>query len=687
MNSHNPLLADFSTLHSTFPFTKVSVADIKEAIEEGIRIEKEEVDAIANSNEAPTFGNTIVALTHTGKILERATTLMYNLMSAETTDELNDLGNATASMLSEHSNSIVHNEKLFGRVRQVYEQERATLSGEARMLLEKAFEGFERSGATLDERGKERFREITKKLSELTLLFSQNLLNETNNFFLHITDEQDLSGLPQLHREAAAEEAKSRNLPGWVFTLKAPSYLPFMTYADNRSLREQLYRAYHTRCTHDNAYNNFEVVRNIVSLRGELARLLGYADYADYTLRRRMAGTSEKVYEMFDELMANYREKAQKEVEEIAKKAREEESSDFELQAYDFSYYAQKLRKERFDIDPEALRPYFELEHVKKGVFGLAHKLYGITFRENKQIQVYHPDVVAYEVFDSDGSFLAVLYADFFPRKGKQGGAWMTSYQEEHSEIPVGEKVTAKNSVRPHVSITMNLTAPTGDTPSLLTLEEVKTFLHEFGHALHAIFAMTHYESLSGTSVYWDFVELPSQFMENYAVEQDFLTTFAQHYKTGESIPPSYIDRIRRSQTFNAAYACMRQISFGLLDMAYYTLKGNFTGDLYKFETESCTPAQMLPQVDGACMSVQFGHIMSGGYAAGYYSYKWAEILDADAFAAFQEHGIFNQETARRFRECILSKGGTEPPMNLYKAFRGQAPTTDALLRRDGIKN
>lgn len=647
--------------------------------------EMEEVERIANNPEAPTFENTIVALEHSGQGLERATTVMYNLLDAETNDDLDSLAEEITPLLSEHSNNIMLNEKLFARVKAVYDNPPAHLTSEDRKLLEKTYEGFERSGATLDAAGKARFREISRQLAAATIRFSNHLLKDTNAFFLHLQEEQALEGIPEMHRQAAAQEATDRGLDGWVFTLHAPSFIPFMTYAARRDLREKMYRAYHSRCTHQDEQNNFQTVRDLVNLRRELAALLGYPHFAAYALRRRMAGTTEKVYNLLHELTDSYLPEARKEVQAVAEKAQSLEGKDFMLMPWDFAYYSQLLRKDLFDYDPDMLRPYLELGSVKQGVFNLATRLYGITFEEDRSIPVYHPDVTAYRVYDRDHSLLAVLLTDFFPRKGKQGGAWMTNYRSEHCDLPTNETVTPENSVRPVVSITTNFTKPAADTPALLSLGEVETFLHEFGHALHGIFAMTHYEALSGTSVYWDFVELPSQFMENYATEPEFLHTFARHYQTGATLPQEYIDRIRRARTFQAAYQCIRQVSFGLLDMVCYTLQEAFPENVKAFEEQAWEAVRLMPQVADSCMAVQFSHIMSGGYAAGYYSYKWAEVLDADAFAMFREEGIFNEETARRFRTCILAPGGTVHPMELYLRFRGREPRINALLERDGV--
>lgn len=666
----------YGTPHNTAPFNEIRIEDYEPAILEGIRQDQELIDKIANNPEEPTFENTI-AYTTPDNLLSRVTEVFFNLLSAETCDEMDALAQKISPILSEHANNIMLNEKLFARVKQVYEHHRP-LDPEEQMLLEKMYDGFIRSGAHLNPEQKQRFREISKEMSRLTLQFSQNNLKETNNFSLHITNPEDLSGLPDSAIEAAALTAKERQTDGWIFTLHAPSINPFMTYADNRDLRKQMYLARNTICTHDNEYNNMEIARQIINLRRERAQLLGYETYADFVLTKRMAENSTNVYKLLNDLLEAYMPEARREVDEIEAIARRLEGENFQMEPWDFAYYAHKLKLEKYNLDAEMLRPYFELSQVKSGVFGLANRLYGITFVENKDIPVYHPDVTAYEVFDKDGSYLAVLYTDFHPRTGKQSGAWMTSYKDQWISEEDGNS-------RPHVSVTMNFTKPTEEKPALLTLGEVETFLHEFGHALHGIFANTRFESLSGTNVYWDFVELPSQIMENFAVEPEFLNTFARHYQTGAPMPAELIDRIIASRNFNVAYACIRQVSFGLLDMAYYTQKEEFNADIMQFEREAWKKAQLFPQIDGTCMTVQFGHIMSGGYAAGYYSYKWAEVLDADAFSVFRKRGIFNREVAQSFRDNILSKGGTEHPMTLYKRFRGQGPTIDALLERNGI--
>lgn len=683
MNTHreNPFLHAYGTPHETVPFNRIELNDYEPAIREGMDEEDREIERITDNTEPPTFENTILALENSGALLERVTTVLFNLMSAETCDEMDALAEKMMPELSEHSNNISLNPKLFSRIKQVYAQkESLKLTAEEKQLLQKTYDGFMRNGADLSDSDKEIYRKLSAELSSLTLKFAQNHLKETNSFELVLTDKNELEGLPESTVEAARHAAEEKGKKDcWMFTLQAPSYVPFMKYSAKRGLRKKLYMAYNTQCTHANEYNNTEIVKRIVNIRMEMAQLLGFKDFADYVLRKRMAENSGNVYKLLNDLLDAYSPAARKEVEEVEKLARETEGENFILMPWDFSYYAEKLKDRKYSLNDEELRPYFELGKVKQGVFGLATRLYGITFKENKEIPVYHPDVQAYEVYDKDGSYLAVLYADFHPRAGKRSGAWMTSYKEQWTDAE-------GNNSRPHVSITTNFTKPTSDRPALLTFAEVTTFLHEFGHALHGIFANTRFKSMSGTNVYWDFVELPSQIMENFATEKEFLSTFARHYVTGEPIPEELIRRIIDSYNFNAAYACLRQVSFGLLDMAWYTRTSPFEGDVKAYEKESWTKAQTLPQPDETCMSVQFGHIMSGGYAAGYYSYKWAEVLDADAFSLFQEKGIFNSEVAQSFRDCILSKGGTEHPMTLYKRFRGQGPTIDALLRRNGIK-
>lgn len=650
---------------------------------EGIRRSEELIEKIINNPAKPTFDNTIIYKDEEHdndyyELLDRVSSVFYNMMSAETNDDMEQLAQKLQPILTKHSNDISLNKKFFERVKAVHRHHRR-LTSEEKMLLEKSYQGFVRSGALLDEDGKNKLRSLTEELGMLSLKFSQNVLKERKAFVLHLTDVKELDGLPENIRVTAAEAARERNLQGWVFTLDAPSMGPFMQHSTQRHLREKIFMAYNTLCTHDNDTNNVEVCRRIVNLRMELAQLLGYRTYADFVMKKRMAGKVKNVYKLFDDLIEAYKPAAVKEREDVTALAQKLNGPDFKMRPWDMAFYSHKLQMERFNIDSEMLRPYFELSKVIRGVFGLAGTLYGISFVENPEIQVYHPDVKAYDVFDRDGSFLAVFYADFHPRKGKQGGAWMTNFKEQWID---------RKGVnhRPHVSVVMNFTKPTDETPALLTLDEVTTFLHEFGHALHGMFADSRFESLSGTNVWWDFVELPSQFMENFAIEEDFLKTFAFHYQSGEPLPTTLIRRIVKSRNFMVASACLRQVSFGLLDMAYYHRSATFDDNLIEFEKKAWKKAVLSKQLPNTCMTVQFSHIMAGGYAAGYYSYKWAEVLEADAFSVFKKNGIFNRETAQSFRDNILSKGGTEHPMMLYKRFRGGEPTIKALLKRNGIK-
>lgn len=681
INAQNPFFEKYNTPHQTVPFDKIKNEHYEPAMLEGIKLHEAEIEAIINNPEAPTFANTIVAYEKSGKFLDRVITVFGNLRSAETNDDLQKIAQKMIPLLSEHSNNISLNEKLFQRVKAVYKQKsKLSLTIEQAKLLDDIYDGFVRRGANLQGEARNKYRELSKKLSTLTLQFGENNLKETNNFQLVLTQKEQLAGLPEGIVEAAAQTAREKGVEGWVITLHAPSYVPFMTYASNRELRKELYMAYNTKCTKDNEFNTLDIVKDLVNTRMQIAQLLGYKSYADYTLKERMAESSKNVYKLLDQLLDAYTLTAKAEYNEVQELARSTQGKEFRLMPWDWSYYSDQLKNKKFSLNDEMLRPYFELSNVKEGVFGLATRLYGITFRKNSEIPVYHPDVDAYEVLDKDGSFLAVLYTDFHPRAGKRAGAWMTSFKGQWIDDQTGE-----NS-RPHITLVMNFTKPTESKPALLTFDEVNTFLHEFGHGLHGIFANTHYESLSGTSVYRDFVELPSQIMENFAVEKDFLSTFAKHYQTGEIIPDTLVQRIIDSSNFNVAYACLRQVSFGLLDMGWYTRTTPFTGDVKAYEQKAWEKAQILPVVEGTCMSAQFSHIFAGGYSAGYYSYKWAEVLDADAFSLFMQKGIFNQEVAQSFRNNILSKGGTEHPMTLYKRFRGQEPTIDALLIRNGIK-
>lgn len=681
--TNNPFFNDYSTPHNTVPFHLIKLEHYEEAFMEGMKREKEELDKIINNEEEPTFDNTIIYKDETKgehyyDLLGRASTVFSCMLGAETNDELDALAQKMSPLLTQHANDMQLNEKLFKRIKHVYEHHRE-LTPEEATLLQKVYDGFVRSGALLNEEGKEQFRRLSEEASLLSLQFSQNLLKENKAFELHITNEEDLDGLPESARQMAAHTAQEQNKEGWIFTLDFPSYSPFLTYSTKRELREKLYMAKNTEGIHDNPENNLAICTRLINIRRELAQLLGHDTYADYVLEHRMASSVKNVYKLFNDLISAYKPQAIKELKEVEQLAKEMEGDAFEMQPWDFGYYSHKLQLQKYNIDSEMLRPYFELSKVIEGVFGLANRLYGISFKENNEIPVYHQDVKAYDVFDADGSYLAVFYADFHPRKGKQGGAWMTEFQ--------GQWITRKGeNIRPHVSVVMNFTKPTPQKPALLTLGEVETFLHEFGHSLHGMFANTRFGSLSGTNVWWDFVELPSQFMENYATEKEFLRTFAYHFESGEPIPDELIDRIIKSKNYLSAYGCLRQVSLGLLDMAYYTQKDEFKEDIITFEKDAWKDAIITKQLPNTCMTTQFSHIISGGYAAGYYSYKWAEVLDADAFSLFKKNGIFDKNTALSFRENILSKGGTEHPMTLYKRFRGQEPTIDALLERNGIK-
>ena len=681
--ANNPFFNDYSTPHNTVPFHLIKLEHYEEAFMEGMKREKEELDKIINNEEEPTFDNTIIYKDETKgehyyDLLGRASTVFSCMLGAETNNDLDALAQKMSPLLTQHANDMQLNEKLFKRIKHVYEHHRE-LTPEEATLLQKVYDGFVRSGALLNEEGKEQFRRLSEEASLLSLQFSQNLLKENKAFELHLTNEEDLDGLPESARQMAAHAAQEQNKEGWVFTLDFPSYSPFLTYSTKRELREKLYMAKNTEGIHDNPENNLAICTRLINIRRELAQLLGHETYADYVLEHRMASSVKNVYKLFNDLISAYKPQAIKELKEVEQLAKEMEGDAFEMQPWDFGYYSHKLQLQKYNIDSEMLRPYFELSKVIEGVFGLANRLYGISFKENNEIPVYHQDVKAYDVFDADGSYLAVFYADFHPRKGKQGGAWMTEFQ--------GQWITRKGeNVRPHVSVVMNFTKPTPQKPALLTLGEVETFLHEFGHSLHGMFANTRFGSLSGTNVWWDFVELPSQFMENYATEKEFLRTFAYHFESGEPIPDELIDRIIKSKNYLSAYGCLRQVSLGLLDMAYYTQKDEFKEDIITFEKDAWKDAIITKQLPNTCMTTQFSHIISGGYAAGYYSYKWAEVLDADAFSLFKKNGIFDKNTALSFRENILSKGGTEHPMTLYKRFRGQEPTIDALLERNGIK-
>lgn len=676
----NPFFGKYKTPFETPPFDKIKTEHYEPAFKEGIGQLDKEVIGIANTAEPPTFKNTIVALERAGKLLNNVSSTFFNVLSAEANDEMMEISERVSPLLSESSNNIYLNEKLFARVKAVYDQKaELSLSIEDARLLNETYEAFKVQGATLSPEDKERYRKLSADLSMLTLKFDQNALKDKNCFELLITDEKELSGLPESVREAAAMQAKSKEKTGWLFNLSAPSYVPFVRYSDLRNLREKMYREYMSVGNKGDEYDNKEIVRQIVNIRLEIARLMGHKDYAEYALEHTMAKTPDHVYQLLNQLLDAYKPVAINEYNAVQEFAMGSEKENITVMPWDWSYYSEKLKNIRFNVNDEMTRPYFELNNVINGVFGLSTQLYGITFKENKEIPVYHSEVRAYEVYDADSKFLSILYTDFHPRDGKQSGAWMNNIKSQYKEE------NGKDS-RPQVIIVMNFTRPTDTKPSLLSFDEVNTLLHEFGHALHGMLAEGTYSNLSGTNVYRDFVELPSQIMENWLTEKEYLDQIAFHYETGEKIPQELIRKLVDATNFNVGYQCCRQLSFGMLDMAWHTLKKPFDGDITRFEKTAWNPTIILPDVPETLMSSSFGHIFSGGYAAGYYGYKWAEVLDADAFAAFKEAGIFNKEVAEKFRTHILSKGGTEDPALLYKRFRGQEPSIDALLIRNGIK-
>jgi len=673
----NPFFETYKTPHQTIPFNEIKTEHYFPAFQEAMKQHSAEVDAIINNPQAPTFENTIVALEKSGALLNKVSSPFYNMLGSETNDDLQAIAEKISPLTTEHANSIRLNEKLFARIKAVYlQKDKLSLTPEQQMLLKNTYEEFANNGANLSEADKAIYRELSKDMSLLTLQYGQNVLKETNNYSLLITNKALLSGLPEDLMGVLASNAKTTGKQGWLLNLKATCYVPFMKYADNRDLRRELYMAYTTKCMLGGEFDNIENVRKIANTRLKIANLLGYKSYADYELIDRMAENKDKVYDLLNKLLAAYKPAAEKEEAEVQDYA-DKNGAYFKLQPWDWSYYSEKLKDEKYSVNDEMLKPYFELEQVKKGVFGLATRLYGIKFTKNAKIPVYNPEVDAYDVTDEKGNFVAVLYTDFHPRDGKRAGAWMSDFKPQWME--------GKTDSRPQITIVMNFTRPTDTKPALLTFDEVKTFLHEFGHSLHGMLTKCTYQALSGTNVYRDFVELPSQMMENWASQKEFLDGFAIHYKTGEKIPQALIQKIIDSENFNTAYFCLRQLSFGYLDMAWHTIEKSFDGDVIAYEKQAMASTQILPMVPNTSMSTTFSHIFAGGYAAGYYSYKWAEVLDADAFSVFEKNGIFDKKTADSFRKNILEKGGTEHPMVLYKRFRGQEPTIDALLKRNGI--
>jgi Zn-dependent oligopeptidase len=671
------LTQHFNTKHNTAPFSQIKLVDYRPAFIENIATAKAEIDAIINNPKAPTFENTIEALDFSGNALDRLSSIFFNLNSAETCEEMQKIAQEVSPLLTEFSNDITLNEDLFKRIKTVYEQKDSLkLSPEQATLLDKKFKSFSRNGALLSEDKKLKLREIDTELAKLKLTYGENVLAETNNYQLHITNEKDLKGLPEGTIEAARSLAMSKELEGWVFTLDFPSYIPFVTYADNRELRREITIAAGKKAFQNNGFDNQEITLQIAKLRYERANLLGYATHSHFVLEERMAQNPEKVQSFLNDLLAKAKPAAEREFDELSAFAKELDGIDH-LEKWDSGYYSEKLKQKLFNLDDEKLKPYFQLSTVLNGAFTIAQKLFGLTFTEIFDIDKYHEEVMTYEVKDEFGELVAIFYADFFPRKGKRNGAWMTSFKTQYIKDGINE--------RPHISNVCNFTKPTETKPSLLTFNEVTTLFHEFGHGLHGMLANTTYPSLSGTSVYWDFVELPSQVMENWCYEPEALALFAKHYETGEIIPQEYVEKIKESASFQEGMATLRQISFGLLDMAFHSNNPTEITDVKAFERAAFEGTTLYPDVAENCMSVSFSHIFAGGYSSGYYSYKWAEVLDADAFAYFQEKGIFNKEVATKFKDNVLSKGGTELPMELYKRFRGQEPKPDALLKRAGL--
>ncbi len=687
MTPDNPLLQEWTTPFGIAPFDLIRPEHFTPAVNEAISIARHEIDEIISCPAEPDFHNTIEALENAGSLLNRITPILFNLNSSDTTPELQKAAREVSPVLTAFGNDISLNPDLFRRVKTVYEnRDSLGLNPEQMILLDRKYKNFVRGGAGLTDEAKEKFRAVTVELSTLSLKFEENVLAETNDFILHLTNEEDLSGLPEGIREAASALAKEKEMEGWHFTLHAPSFVPFMQYSDRRDLREQMFRAYVRRAFRGNEHDNRELVLRISELRLEMARLLGYGDYASYALEERMASTPDEVRGFLQRLLEASTPAGKRDLHDIEEYARYYGHEGL-VERWDWAYWSEKLRLERFSIDDEALRPYMPLEKVREGVLGLATRLYGLTFRENGDIPVYNEEVTACEVHDGDNGIIAILMLDFHPRKGKSGGAWMTGFREQSMETVSDGKSVRSRRIIPVISLVMNFTRSTPVRPSLLSHSEMNTFLHEFGHALHGILSDCTYESLSGTNVKRDFVELPSQILENWAWEKEWLDTWAAHYKTGEKIPGEILARLKESLTYNEGYACMRQLSFGLLDMAWHTLTEPFRGDIVAFERAAMTQAELLPPAAGACMSVSFAHLFAGGYAAGYYGYKWAEVLDADAFSLFRERGIFDRETALAFRRNILERGGSREPDELFLNFRGRKPSIDPLIERSGFNN
>ena len=674
----NPFLTEFTTVFGAVPFDKISNEHYLPALEVAMKQHKEEIEAIKNNQEKETFSNVIEAYEKSGSLLGVVAGVFFNLHSANTDDEMTEIAKEFSPKLTAHSNSITLDEGLFNKVKAIYDmRETLDLSVEQTTLLDKFYKDFTRNGALLNEEQKTKLKGIDEEMSKLGLQFSDHVLKETNAFEMVIENESDLEGLPEGVKEAAAMTAKEKEKEGkWVFTLDYPSYIPFVTYSSNRALREKLTKAMSSRASKGNERDNKEIVKRIANLRFERANILGYETHADFTLEQRMALKADNVFNLLDDLKSKAFPAAKEHIAEVKEFAKKLDGIE-ELQSWDYAFYFEKLKKEKYSIDDEMLKPYFKLENVLDGVFKVANKLFGLTFEERKDIPKYHEDVITYEVKDADGNHVSVFYGDYFPRAAKRGGAWMTLFREQHMD--------GSTDVRPHVANVCNFTKPTDSKPSLLTFNEVTTLFHEFGHGLHGMLSKCNYETLAGTNVYWDFVELPSQILENWAYEKECLDLFAKHYETGELIPSDLVEKLKRSANFGEGRATLRQISLAKLDMSWHSADPSDISDVEKHEELATEEVRLLPKIEGACTSTSFGHIFAGGYSSGYYSYKWAEVLDADAFEAFKENGIFDKSTADKFRENILEKGGSEHPMELYKKFRGHEPTADALLRRGGL--
>lgn len=673
---NNPLLGEWKTPHQTPPFAEIKTEHYRPAVEKGMDEARKNIDAITSSKDKPTFENTILALEKSSALLDKVTSILFNMNESNTNEDLQKIVLEISPKLTSFSNNIYMNEKLFERVKVVYEgEEMKSLSNEQKMLVDKTYRAFLRTGATLDKEAKKQYKANAEELSKLSQKFKQNVLADNNNYFMHITNKDELKGLPQNAINSAAEEARKRNLEGWVITLDYPSYGPFMQYADNRTRRQELWTAYNSKGNRDNENNNNEIIQKIANLRLQQANILGYKTYADYVLSERMAESTANVEKFLNELLQSAMPVAKADVLNVNEYAKNN-GADFDIQRWDYSYYSEKLKEAKYAFNGEMLRPYFQLDKVRDGIFKLYEMLYGLTFKENSDIQIYHPDVKAYEVFDGN-RFMGVLYLDMYPRASKRGGAWKTSFRGQYRENGV--------DTRPLIQVVCNFSKPVGDTPSLLSFDEVETFLHETGHAIHGMLSDVTYESLSGTATYRDFVELPSQIMENWATEPEFLKLFAYHYQTNEPLPVEYIEKLKQSENFNSGYYCVRQLSLGLTDMAYHTITAPTAKSAEEIERYAMAPTELLPEIKGTTTSTSFSHIFAGGYAVGYYGYKWAEVLDADAFSKFKDNGIFDKVTAEKFRKEVLSRGGTEHPAVLFRNFMGREPNNEALLIRSGF--